>query len=547
MLREISNVNFLDNFVLFKIYNNKKMKRLINLTASFLFIATNLFAQYTFDWMQGAGNYSKTSVMSTVDSEDNLIVTGYWQNFQIFTRKYDISGTLIWEAADASGMSGLYEKPNWINSDADNNILVVGNIYSYSSSTEYPIDIIALKYSPSGQLLWKTVIPITITITSLNRFNTRSVVDSLGNLYIGTAINAPEGAVLYKIDPNGNLLFTSTSNENLPRNFSSMRIKDNRIVIATGSPTSNVAPVFVYDTSGDLLWTAAAQGFTASDVEIDENLNVYVLSSLENAVSASSGMDMRITKYNSAGNLLWDHDYDFGGAEISRKFVYLNNRISAIGYGGSTPSSAYFDWKTFQTDTEGTLLWHAIYDATTFNDEEPYYILAKTTGEVIVTGKGGPSPDPNNPSFIQMPIVEYNNSGTQIWLDTPNIYGGWGLASMFASDASLYAISSSDMTVYHYNSLSVDITDNVHKLSSVKIYPNPVNSVSTLEFILKESKNIEISVINIFGKTVINIPMQELQSGIFKINLDLTELNKGLYFCQIKSNENSQSIKLIKN
>jgi hypothetical protein len=356
------------------------MKKLIILAVFMLSISINLKAQYTFDWMQGAGNYSKNSVMSVVDIEDNLIVTGYWQNFETYTRKYDVSGTLLWEVTDYSGTSGLYEKPNWINSDANNNILVVGNIYSHSSSTDYPSDIIALKYSPSGTLLWKTIIPINITITSLNRFNTRSVVDDLGNLFIGTAINAPDGAVLYKIDPNGNLLSTTTSLENLPRNFSSMRIKDNRIAIATGSPTTNVAPVFVYNTSGALLWTVAAEGFIASDIEIDENYNVYVLSSLEDAVSQSSGIDMRITKYNSAGTLLWHHDYDFGGTEISRKFVYLNNRISAIGYGGSTPSSAYFDWKTFQTDTDGTLLWSAIYDATSFNDEEPYHILAKPTG-----------------------------------------------------------------------------------------------------------------------------------------------------------------------
>jgi hypothetical protein len=522
------------------------MKKLIILAVFMLSISINLKAQYTFDWMQGAGNYSKNSVMSVVDIEDNLIVTGYWQNFETYTRKYDVSGTLLWEVTDYSGTSGLYEKPNWINSDANNNILVVGNIYSHSSSTDYPSDIIALKYSPSGTLLWKTIIPINITITSLNRFNTRSVVDDLGNLFIGTAVNAPDGAVLYKIDPNGNLLSTTTSLENLPRNFSSMRIKDNRIAIATGSPTTNVAPVFVYNTSGALLWTAAAEGFIASDIEIDENYNVYVLSSLEDAVSQSSGIDMRITKYNSAGTLLWHHDYDFGGTEISRKFVYLNNRISAIGYGGSTPSSAYFDWKTFQTDTDGTLLWSAIYDATSFNDEEPYHILAKPTGGVIVTGKGGPSPDPNNPSFIQMPVVEYSNTGAEVWVDTPNIYGGWGLASMLASDGGLYAISSSDMTVYHYNGSPLGVPGNIQNSTALKVYPNPLADFTTLEFYVTKSKIIQITVFDVLGKKVADRPAKVLPPGISTIELDLTGLNKGLYFCQIKSNDSLQTVKLIK-
>ncbi len=94
------------------------MKKLIILAVFMLSISINLKAQYTFDWMQGAGNYSKNSVMSVVDIEDNLIVTGYWQNFETYTRKYDVSGTLLWEVTDSSGTSGLYEKPNWINSDA---------------------------------------------------------------------------------------------------------------------------------------------------------------------------------------------------------------------------------------------------------------------------------------------------------------------------------------------------------------------------------------------------------------------------------------------
>jgi len=146
-----------------------------------------------------------------------------------------------------------------------------------------------------------------------------------------------------------------------------------------------------------------------------------------------------------------------------------------------------------------------------------------------------------------MPIVEYSNTGSQIWIDTPNIYGGWGLASMFASDASLYAISSSDMTVYHYNGEPLGLTNNLYNIASVTIYPNPVSSSTTIEINTNESQNVQVTVFDVIGKTVINIPKQELQSGSMKINLDLTGLNNGLYFCQIRTNENLQTVKLIKN
>ena len=146
-----------------------------------------------------------------------------------------------------------------------------------------------------------------------------------------------------------------------------------------------------------------------------------------------------------------------------------------------------------------------------------------------------------------MPIVEYSNNGTQIWIDLPNIYGGWGLATMFASDGSLYAISSRDMTVYHFNGTPLELTNNLFDLDSVKIYPNPITSSTTVELNMKTFKNIEVTVRDLLGKAVINIPEHEIQPGLRKINLDFTGLNSGLYFCQIRLNGNLQTVKLIKN
>jgi hypothetical protein len=454
----------------------------------------------------------------------------------------------LWEVADSTSVQSKYVKPNWVNCDANNNILVVGNQYSYSSSTgwDYPDAIVAIKYSPGGILLWRTVIPISITLTPLHRFNASSRIDNNGNLYIGTSVDIPSGVVLYKLDPWGNLIFTSSSTLHSPQNFSKMRLKDDKVILATGSTQTNVAPIFVWDTAGVLLWTEYAAGRGAADVEIDESDNVYVLSHLMNAVSPTSGADLTITKFSSDGIQIWSRTYDFGGAEFPTRFTYLNNRISIIGYGPSTPSAAYFDWKILQTDTAGTLLWQTIYDATAFNDEEPYNLLAKSNGEVIVTGKGGPSPDPNNPSYIQMPIVQYSNTGNQLWINTPNVYGGWGLACELASDASLYAISSSNMTVYHYQDPFVSIENTSIQLNSVTVYPNPFSSSTTLELTLSGTQNVSISIINSIGKPVINYPAQELNRGTNKINMELKDLSCGAYFCILKSEENLKTIKLIK-
>lgn len=482
--------------------------------------------------------------MSAVDSLDNVVVTGYLQSYRMYTRKYDISGAFLWEVEDSSGIQSIYEKPNWVNCDANNNILVVGNQYSISSTYDYPNAIVAIKYSATGTLLWRTVIPISVLINSTTSFDCRSVVDANGNLYIGTAIIG--GATLFKLDTNGNVVFTNSSTVNAPKNFNGMRIRNNKIAVATSSGTPNVAPVFVWDTSGTLLWTANAIGTLAADVEIDDNENVYVLGSLYyQATPITWDYDAKLTKFNPTGNLLWTHLYDFGGYNFTTRMTYVNNRISAIGYGNASG----LKWETFQTDTSGTLLWSSPYiepTPLTMSDSYPHYVLAKPTGEVIVTGVGGPTPDPFNPSFNQMPIVQYSNTGVQNWLSTPNIYAGTGLATMFASDGSLYAIGSRNMYVFHYNNVPLAIENNLQIENSVKIFPNPFSTVTTLEFYLSATENISVSIVDVVGRVVKNIPAKNLQSGKNRINLNLSELNSGIYFCKIKSNENLQTVKLIK-
>lgn len=524
------------------------MKQSVLFFVFFALLSTlNAYAQYSFDWMESAGNFAKSSVMGTVDSADNVIVTGYWQNYQMFTRKLDQEGNLLWEVADATGIPSKYVKPNWVNCDASNNVLVIGNQYTFSSSTnwDYPEAIVAIKYSPSGELIWKTVIPITITLSNLHRFNAMSQLDTEGNLYIGTAIDIPSGAVLYKLNQMGEIVFTVSSTNHSPHNFNSMRVKGDQVVLATGSTISDVAPVFVWNTNGDFQWSASTSGRGATDVEIDDSGNVYVLSHLFNQNSNVSGADFIVSKLSADANELWSYNYDLGGNEFPTRFALANNRLSIIGYGQSTLDAAYFDWKVLQLNTDGVFQWSNLYDQNTVNDEQPYYLVAKTNGEVIVTGKGGPSPDPNNPSYLQMIIVQYDQSGNQIWMDNPNIYGGWGVYVSLASDGSLYAVSTSDMTAYHYNGPDDFVETTPLRSNTFKIYPNPAQHETYIEFTDGSIDNASIEVYNGIGELLTSIPSEEILLSQI-IRLDISQWNSGVYFISIKTSDSKEIQTIIK-
>jgi hypothetical protein len=49
-----------------------------------------------------------------------------------------------------------------------------------------------------------------------------------------------------------------------------------------------------------------------------------------------------------------------------------------------------------------------------------------------------------------MITLKYSNSGVVKWVDSLNIYSGWGIASTLASDSSLFVLSGTNMTAFHF-------------------------------------------------------------------------------------------------
>ncbi len=423
------------------------MKKRICYLVLLTLISGNIFSQFSVDWIRPADNFQKSGSMISRDNLDNVIVTGYLVSNNIYTRKYDKFGNFQWQKFSSSGIPGNYERPYWTNTDNNNNVFVVGCRYT-GTSQQYPNALVVLKYSPGGILLWKNTIPMSIFVNNFISFNMRSEVDAAGNLYIGTVAVTPSGFVLLKLDPNGNILFTSSNNLNGVTMFRSMRLKGNNIVFSGSSSNLSAALVVAWDTSGSLLWTGSFLGQSGNDVEIDDAGNSYLLTSYANQVNPSSGQDIMIYKLNSSGTQVWINNFDFGGNDFPTRFTYVADKLTTIGYG--SVSGSYFDWITFQINSGGTKLWDNRYNGTTGNDEQPYAVSANTNGEVFVAGKGGPTPDPGQTSGLRKVTLKYSNTGTLAWLDTAmNNNYGWGIASSLASDNSLYLISQSGMTAVH--------------------------------------------------------------------------------------------------
>ncbi|MGB3073984.1 MAG: GEVED domain-containing protein [Chitinophagales bacterium] len=427
------------------------MKKIIPLIAFLLMASSYSFATYSTDWIKPADSYLKTGSMIAHDKSDNVVVAGYIQAQNTYTRKYDKFGNFLWERISTSGISGNYEKPVWINCDKNKDIYVVGYRYTWGSSWEYPNAVVVLKYTSTGTLLWKKNIDLSYIVGSSTgmKFNLRSELDKNGNLYIGTAGTSPAGFVLMKLNPAGTVLVNTSVNLGTIHGFASMRLKNNLVIVTGTSEYVANLSIVAWDTAGTFLWSKYLTGYSGQDVEIDGNGNSYILTNYPNQVSANSGMDMIIYKFNAAGVQTWKKSYDFGGEETARSFTLVSTKLSVIGYGNLNAS--YFDWVTFQVNNSGNMLWNARYNQTTGNDEAPGALSATANGEVFVTGKGGPMfTQSNGSSYLRMITLKYSNSGAIQWIDSLNIYSGWGIASTLANDSSLFVLSGTNMTAFHF-------------------------------------------------------------------------------------------------
>lgn len=83
---------------------------------------------------------------------------------------------------------------------------------------------------------------------------------------------------------------------------------------------------------------------------------------------------------------------------------------------------------------------------------------------------------------------------------------------------------------------SIGLNDVENNISSINVYPNPVKDIATLDITLSESSNATIQVVDLMGRTVIDLGTKSFKAGQNSIELNTTNLSNGMYFVKINSN-----------
>lgn len=234
-------------------------------------------------------------------------------------------------------------------------------------------------------------------------------------------------------------------------------------------------------TSGGWQRQIGTTGFTVTDMKTDSLGNVYVTGYGPNLVSASSGTDWFIKKFDSSGNedtINWNKRFDIaaGASDQGRGLaIDASNNVYAIAV---SISGAYYAWcmkKFSSTGSEDTTNWNKVEYGIYGAPREPRGIAINSNGDVFIAGYAYNLV--SGTSGYDWWIRKFSSSGAEnitwalklnsstddralaIAIDsTDNVYiagFGWQLVSAYSAD---------DWWIRKYNAAGYEITTNWNKV-----------------------------------------------------------------------------------
>ncbi len=85
----------------------------------------------------------------------------------------------------------------------------------------------------------------------------------------------------------------------------------------------------------------------------------------------------------------------------------------------------------------------------------------------------------------------------------------------------------------------------IQTLAGANLYPNPVSQVATIDVNLNEATNVSVFVYDITGKVVANVFDGQMNAGMTSLKVDVSNLEAGIYFTAIVSNNAKKTLKMV--
>jgi len=316
-----------------------------------------------------------------VDSEDNIIVTGYTKNgdgnTDYYTIKYDQDGNEIWNKSYDGGNN---DEAHGVTVDSNDNVIVTG----YSDITgDY--DYYTIKYDKDGNEIWNK------SYDDGNIDQAKAVaVDSQDNIIV-TGDSHPSGPPSYltiKYDRNGTEIWNNTYHDCAVSEAFGVAVDSEDNVLVTGQsgfPTGYWHTIKYHGANGTQIWLVTYGGGGDNEghrVALDSEGNIIV-TGISQPQNGMPPWDYHTIKYDPNPKEIWSKTYDSGYDDWPMG-VAVDSADNVIVTGYCSDGSTDYDYYTIIYDKDGNEIASATYD--NGYDDEAKGVAVDSEDSIIVTG-----------------------------------------------------------------------------------------------------------------------------------------------------------------
>ncbi len=290
----------------------------------------------------GPGNGDDLPVSVKTDNLNNILVTASSKEnsngADILVLKYDHDLNFVWKKT----FNGSVDSDNKASSsvmDDENSIYISGSIYQTPGSYDY----FYAKISSAGNVEWQgsfngagNYLDISYAIT----------LDNSGNIFLTglsfqNTTSGSEDMLTLKISPSGNILWSRVFNGLANGTDQGIDLKtDNagNVYVGGGSDKGNVHLIYAllkYDPSGNLLWEKYYENHSLSEdfisgVIVNDNYDVYVTGI---SLGDTTNFDIATIKYSQTTGILNQTNFIPSGFYLDQNYPNPFNPSTNLGFG----------------------------------------------------------------------------------------------------------------------------------------------------------------------------------------------------------------------
>lgn len=327
----------------------------------------------------------------------------------------------------------------------------------------------------------------------------------------------------------------------------------------TPSVSTENYPVVTYDTPGNFNVTLTVSNASGSETVTKANL-VHILPIGEYDVPFQEGFESFSSLEN--GNQNWfvtnsqDDDVQWelttDAAYSGNKSVYLNGRVNTNGEVESLVSPTY-DLSTINNTELGEEVYisfkYAHARRNSISNDVLKVMVSRNCGQSWATREIIDIDDLPTVSdnVTQVFVPDSQEEWREVIIDNviPTYLSDEFRVKFEFTSFSGNNIYLDDINVYNSSSGPLSVSS-VSFASEVKLYPNPSRDLSMLEYTLEKPANVQIDVLDLSGRIISQVYDGNQPSGAQRMNIQTSQLARGVYFIRVFSEGEQFITKLIR-